>query len=181
MILVVGEPRSGTSLVMQTLAILGLIPLGLKFPAGRNPGDNSRGFWEHEEYANNQPILLSQDDNDQCAKVFLRRFLDNPRRLSAGNKIIGCFRPAAECAQAQANKGIIEADKVSRVTGKIQERYQRLSTLTTNNPQVPYLQVNINTFRNNPTATVDAIIAFVGPLPERGRTAAIANVSGGGE
>jgi hypothetical protein len=178
MIIVVGEPRSGTSLMMQTLVALGFIPFGHKFPKNRPIASNPRGYWEHADAFNNSIHEKAHLSDEQCVKIGLRAFLEKPR-IAVGCKIIVCTRPAAQIADAQIAAGF--AENRERIIASVQRNYQRLNSLVTANPSVPVLQVALGTFRSNPTATVDAIIAFVGPLPTRGRQAAIDNVAGGGE
>lgn len=178
MILVIGEPRSGTSLVMQTLVHLGFIPFGTKFPRYRDKSQNTRGFWEHRDSMNNRFHDLEDGDDEMCLKMGLSKFLNNPR-IGLGNKLIVCTRPAAQLADAQIATGISE--NRPRTIARIQNYYQQISDLAAAHPQVPVLQVALGTFRSQPAVTVDMIIAFVSPLPERGRQAAIDNVAGGGE
>lgn len=178
MILVVGEPRSGTSLMMQSLVALGFIPFGTKFPSDQIKSHNPLGFWESRDGLSNRFHDHHAVEDDMCIKIGLRKFLERPR-IAAGNKLIVCTRPASQLAAAQIEKGISE--NTDRTVARIQGYYQRMSTLAANHPTVPVLQVSLGAFRNNPTATVDSIIAFVSPLPARGRQAAIDNVSRGGE
>lgn len=46
MIVVTGTPRSGTSMLMQTLMLLGVPIVGDKFHDGNLPQNNPKGYWE---------------------------------------------------------------------------------------------------------------------------------------
>ena len=115
-IIVTGEPRSGTSLMMNTLKTLGCDILGSKFPhEGRKTEDSKRiersielnpeGFWEVSGLVatggrRSNVDLLSLLEG-KTVKLITRAILNIPKEIIDNSKIIFCLRNPREIMKSQ--------------------------------------------------------------------------------
>lgn len=174
MIIVTGLPRSGTSLMMNTLFLLGYPVFGIPWPPYRNPDWQPFGtpFWEHPVTINGDLFLLKASD---CAvKVHLRSLIEKETPRVAEDKIIACIRNQQDLAQAMTDLDI-GSGSVERNLMQVQRWYGRASTWA---GATPRLNVDLDDFRANPTGAVNAIITFLGITPDAGQISrAIAGVN----
>lgn len=91
MLIVTGHPRSGTSLVMQTLQNLGYYVVGVPFPVGRDKSwqPDGKPFWEDPDALAGE--LEHLRNSDVAVKVILQKAVERVQLLE-GDKIIFCNR-----------------------------------------------------------------------------------------
>lgn len=89
MIIVIGPPRSGTSMMMQTLKLLGLEVAGEKFSDTNLPEGNPEGYYElsSDETTNG---ITSDKYKGKAVKLFAQGFLKTQERYI--DKVIICHR-----------------------------------------------------------------------------------------
>lgn len=104
-IIVTGEPRSGTSLMMNVLSFLGCDVMGNKFPKRKDPKKKERvqylnpdGFWE-------LPIVsrgIKEDIGNKTIKMICRGVLNTPKEvIDTFDKVIFCLRDPREVVKSQ--------------------------------------------------------------------------------
>ena len=174
MIIVSGLPRSGTSLMMNTLFLLGHPVFGVPWPPGRDTAWQPFGtpFWEHPSTLGADLQLLKNSD---CAvKVHLRNLIERETPRIAEDKIIACVRNQQDLAQAMTDLGI-GSSTVARNLVQIQKWYGKAIAWA---GATPRLNVDLDDFRANPTGAINAIINFLGITPDAGQISrAIAGVN----
>ena len=173
MIIVTGFPRSGTSLVMNTLFLLGYPVFGIPFPPGRDPAWQPSGtpFWEHPDTMAAELQYLM--DSDVAVKVHLRKAIEKRSPRIAEDKIIACVRNQQDLAQAMTDLGI-GSGSVERNLVQIQKWYGKATAWA---GETPRLNVDLDQLRGNPTAGVNAIKNFLEITPDAGQISrAIAGV-----
>lgn len=99
MAVVLGQPRTGTSWVMQILKSMGLVIVGAKYRVDIDKRFNPNGFWEDPEWlcADKDPSKLS---NRFAVKMELRSAVEKEIDLSR-SKVIVCDRDRKESADSQ--------------------------------------------------------------------------------
>lgn len=124
MIVVTGTPRSGTSMIMQTLKLLGIPIVGDAFDDRNNPEHNPRGYWElplketidginDHRYRGHAVKLLSTDLTRTKGRyidriIFITRYhnyaIKSYQKVIADHKVFGMqvnnfFKPTRENAK----------------------------------------------------------------------------------
>lgn len=165
MILVVGIPRSRTSLLMQTLNLLGLSVIG-RFE--RNP-ENLRGNGECLETS--AGVDTAKHPENAAMKVMVDAFLFRSK-IQPTDKIIYALRPPEAVSWSQGQMGAWRLPPDER-----RWNYWRLTKqflLWKEEHKTPILMVPTDDLIERPKAWVATIAAFVGvPLTE----VAVQNVS----
>jgi hypothetical protein len=171
MIIVTGMPRSGTSLVMQTLHLIGYSVYGTKFPPELDPALNPNGFWECSDGMSDS---IQNLNGDIAVKVLLRKLIE--RKVFGGaDRIILCTRKFDTLAQKQVETGFGSSTK-ERCRAQIDNWYGRfMREQATGLGGKQILVVNHDAMLTNPTLWVGRIAEFAG-RPNADVTAAIQNV-----
>ena len=169
MVIVTGVPRSGTSMVMQTLFYLRFPVFGIPHPPNRESlmQVSEKPFWEHYETLNGDVSLLRGSD---CAvKVELRKALKYVQLDSNVDKVILCERDINLLIKSQVTWNIARSsDRALKLITQSYEKFQGWIGET------PSLVVNFDNAIINPHSTVAAIAAFVGTTLDQ--TDAINNI-----
>ena len=104
-ILVVGFPRSGTSLVMQTLVHMRVHVFGVPHPPNRDPSmqPDNKPFWEYPDTLSGD--LSGLGDSACAVKVSLRKAIEKIV-LDPTDKVIFCKRNPEKTASSMATWNI---------------------------------------------------------------------------
>lgn len=177
MIVVTGSPRSGTSLVMQTLQLLGFPVAGEKFSGLNLKEFNSKGFWElpHEEVTAG---IKSDKYTGSAVKLFAQGLMKTEDRFI--NKLIYCKRDLKDAAKSfvpllgksplPIKATIRNAEQICSYNDKIAKNYA--STC-----KKPVLELSYRRMVLSPEKAVREIADFIGVTPSDDQiSAAIANV-----
>ena len=158
MIIVTGMPRTGTSLIMQTLDRLGITVAGKPFPPGRNRSHNPKGFWEGDTLFGD----LDGFEGNIAVKVMLRPFIERVDLDPANDRIIICRRPAAALATAQANtdSGASTEARTLTLNARWYDRIETELGIGGKFENVPRLNVSLPNFRANRTTVIGDIATF---------------------
>ena len=154
-------PRTGTSLVMQTIALLGHQVYGVQFPTGRIKNNNPKGFWEDSNALNGH---IREITGSVAVKVMLRALIegvkDNRIKLnSTDHKIIVCTRNHDAAALSQELAGAASGQIRNKRNMKIWYDKFTNDNLTLF-PNIPQLTIDYADIVANPTLYVDKIKSF---------------------
>jgi hypothetical protein len=160
MVLVLALPRSGSSLMMNLIKILGLDVLGYKYPIGRNKNDNLSPFWEDSNFMCCDFSRIH--NNDYGVKVNLRKFVDTKyyEKLVIGDKVIVCDRDIDNMTDSQHLKGWGSSTDKLRCKAynlRCQSKYENIASQIS----VPILVVNFETLLTNKLIQVNRICNFL--------------------
>lgn len=177
MIIVTGMPRTGTSLVMQTLDRLGMNVHGIQFPSNRTRAHNPKGFWEDVDTLRGQRLqeLVS---HRSAVKVNIRKLIEYSILNPATDKIIVCRRNALAAVTSvknTINPNVIIARGIARHVRWYGELDDAL-TVDGKFNGVASLDVPIVAFRNNPALWVGNIKTFAATPNSMDPTDAVENV-----
>ena len=157
MIVVAGMPRSGTSLIMQTLHLLGMPLFGIRFPIRRDKANNPEGYWEHIDTMSGKLEELAGDP-EICVKVHLRKLVE-VADWSLIDKVILCTRDVETQATKQQETKTGRSSH-ARSKKQINTWHGKFGDVQTTNG-VPTLTVDLADIRAQPAQHVNAIKAFV--------------------
>lgn len=161
MIIVTGQPRTGTSLVMQTLGYLGAFPLGITMPGGRVPEKNPGGYFEHPDFLKGDINQLSRNMPLFAVKVTLSAFIKNPNAAPQdGDHVIVCTRSSDDAVQSWID---YEPSNAGKNVERLKRRHETLYAQIPTYPQMLY--VSLENMQANPAQVVNDIAAFTG-LPQ---------------
>jgi hypothetical protein len=164
MIIVTGSPRTGTSMTMQTIALLGYQVYGLPFPIGRDKTLNPKGYWEDMRALGGNISTLS---GNIAVKVLLRKFIeklrDNQITLTSEDKVILCTRDHDDAALSQesaepGSNAVRNLRNLGVWYGEFPKELQPGEKLD----GVELLTVNFENIKATPVPIVTAIKNFIG-------------------
>jgi len=161
MILITGTPRSGTSMLMQTLCLLGIEITGEKFSNENLPKHNTKGYWElphgarrnlQSDYKGKAVKLLGEDfdllNPDHVEKIiFITRYNGNASKslvkyLKTNDKIT--FAPSR-----------INAEKLIEYSLKVAYEFMR------ENPEIPRMEITFEKILNEPEREIKKLCEFL--------------------
>lgn len=177
MIIVTGMPRTGTSLVMQTMDRLGMNVHGEQFPPGMNQAHNPKGFWEGDLTLSGRRLqeLVS---HRSAVKVNLRKLIEYSTLSSVTDKIIVCRRNPAAAVNSIKNT-IDPGVNVDRGIARHIKWYAELDVALDAGGKfdgVPFLNVPIAAFRSDPALWVGNIKTFAATPSSMDPADAVGNV-----
>lgn len=159
MIIVTGMPRSGTSLMMQTLDRLGITALGRLFPKHRIRSQNPKGFYELPESLHGD---LTAIEGNVAVKVLVRKMVEYVTLDPGNDRIIICRRETNALAAAITSVGAGSSSTARNVLnigvwyGRMNDELDTGGKFET----VPRLDVDIDAFRADPSTFVSSIATF---------------------
>jgi hypothetical protein len=160
MIIVTGFPRTGTSMVMQSINRLGIGTFGYEFPPSREAANNPKGFWEHSDTLSGNVASFS---GNIAIKVILRKFLEySVADLANDTKIVLCRRPfdAAATSQMATDSGNSTHARCVRNMGIWYGRFDDWAATAPN----PIHTVQFSEMRATPRANLEALKTFIAAL-----------------
>jgi len=160
-ILITGTPRSGTSLLMQTLDILGIPKTGDEFSKTNIPENNTKGYWELplEERRN-----LSSDYKGKCVKLLSEDlFVLNPEYVE---KIIFTTRYMGHCSKSflkclKANNNPLLPPKRIVAENLINGSYKIACWFMRVNPEIPRIETTFEKMTKDSEKEIKRICEFL--------------------
>lgn len=160
MIIVSGEPRSGTSMVMAIMKALGFKLAGDQWPK-KNPDANPEGSWEVDDIV---MLGMTEPIDGDVIKLMTPALFETS--IDFIDKVIYCIRLPEEVIASQI--ALAEKQKMPPIKAEDLYRshanslYNVLSGLL---PAIPTCLMNYNVALEEPKAIVDMIAGFVGAEP----------------
>lgn len=108
MVFVIGQPRTGTSWVMQLLIRLGVPVIGQKWRDGFDASSNVNGFWECPDWLNARGRIVE----GAAAKINLRKAIERDVELN-NHTVILCNRCRIDSAKSQVRMMGGNADRIA--------------------------------------------------------------------
>lgn len=134
MVIVLGQPRTGTSWVMQILKYLGLNVFGSQYRVDINKKFNIFGFWEDPEWlsGNKDPSIFG---NNHAVKINLRCAVENELNFDS-SKVIVCDRNRVESANSQIKT--FSTSSIQRICNHDDKWYNKFYSLSINHLLIKY-------------------------------------------
>ena len=175
MIVVTGAPRTGTSLMMQTLIHLGKkSPAPAFLPIHDNIKEyNKNGFFEFDEETVNG--VQSSKYKGKAIKLFGGQFFLTPKKYM--DKVIWCKRDDSEALESYKP---IHKKMGEMLTPEMGYRLTKDLLNIINWEDMPFdlLEVDLNSFKDNPKKTIDKICSFLGEdIDKKKKERAVKNIN----
>lgn len=153
MIVVVGQPRSGTSERMQMLRSMGLTVRGAYLPPGFSIENHPGGVWECPETVTGIFHKIEED----CVKMMIKSLL---RSSILPTKLIVCKRDFTDMTKSQMRSGLLNwGNEETGVLGN-KIKYNKLFEWV-KNVKLPFIEVEHNDFLNDYDKEFETMKRFV--------------------
>jgi len=162
MIVVTGVPRSRTSLVMQTLGLLGVPKTGKKYTFRNIPKHNKKGYWELDN-SETQNGIKSHEYKGKAVKLFgLTLELTPPEYVE---KVIWCTRWKNHAVKSFVR--LLEDNpsfglKANRKNAEdvYKNNYEKIESYLKKNKEVPYMKIDYKAWLY-PRVVINDIVEFL--------------------
>lgn len=173
MLVVSGEMRSGTSLMMLILKRLGVICAGEKVPKGTRPEMNPTGMWEILGVSMAPFTKQTIDEHnitEECIKIISHGLFYSD--MSLIDKVIYCIRDPREIIVSQRNQMDHRGDEYCYNWYNVHTA--ALITFMELGKMPPTLFVNYKDMMKNPRRQVRRVAEFI-DRPYKGKAAKVVN------